>query len=338
MKRALITGITGQDGNYLAELLLEKGYKVYGLTRQDPKKDKKVVLIKGCLTDAASIKRAVEISQPDEIYNLGAQASIVLSSQNPEETWEINYHGVGRLVLAAMKVNTEAKIYQASSAEMFGNSPPPQNEETPFRPSNPYAESKTKAHQDYVVSYREKYGLFICSGIAFNHESPRRGEDFVTRKITRSLAKIKLGLQDCLELGNLRAKRDWGFAGDYIEAMWIMLQKDTPEDFVIATGESHTVQEFVDLAGQYIDMPISWSGAEMTKKGYNRSDKIVVRVNKDFCRPNDSNHLRGDARKAMKTLGWKPKINFENLVDMMARADLELVSRQSGIPISPSSA
>lgn len=343
-KRALITGITGQDGSYLAEFLLEKGYEVYGFLRRtstDPflriellVLEKKIKLIHGCLRDRAALQRAVEESQPDEIYNLGAQSHVGLSFECPEETWEINYHGVGRLVQEAMKFNPDIKIYQASTSEMFGTTRPPQDERSPFNPISPYAEAKTRAHQDYVAGYREKHGLFICSGILFNHESPRRGKHFVTRKITYSLAKIKLGLQKYLELGNLLAWRDWGFAGDYVKAMWLMLQRDKPEDFVVATGESHLVQEFVSLAGEYIDMPIHWSGAGRTQLGYNERSEIIIRINKDFYRPNEVNHLRGDARKAEERLGWKPKINFQNLVDMMARADLELVSKENGITIT----
>lgn len=344
-KRALITGITGQDGSYLAEFLLEKEYEVYGLIRrsstepflriEDLVLSKKIKPISGNLRDSATIRAAVKEARPDEIYNLAAQSDVKISFDCQDETWETNYHGVGRLIHAAMEVNPEVRIYQASTSEMFGATRPPQNEQSPFNPVSPYAEAKTRAHEDYVMGYREKHGLFICSGILFNHESPRRGKHFVTRKVTHSLAKIKLGLQKCLELGNLSAWRDWGFAGDYVEAMWMMLQRDKPEDFVVATGESHLVQEFVELAGQYIDMPIRWSGAGQTQLGYSRSDEIIIKVNKDFYRLNEVNHLRGDARKAEEKLGWKPRINFNNLVDMMARADLELVSRESGIPIPP---
>jgi len=338
-KRALITGITGQDGSYLAEFLLKKDYEVYGLIRRVSTEpllrierlvlDKKIKLITGNMRDPATIRTAIAESRPDEIYNLGAQSDVGISFHCEDETWDTNYHGTGRLVLAAMEFNPKVKIYQASTSEMFGTTRPPQNEQSPFQPVSPYAKAKTRAHEDYVVGYREKHGLFICSGILFNHESPRRGKHFVTRKITYSLAKIKLGLQKRLELGNLQSWRDWGFAGDYVEAMWLMLQQNAPEDFVIATGESHMVEEFVEQAGQYIEMPIVWSGAGINKVGYNELDEIIVRVNKDFYRPNEVRHLRGDASKAKEILGWKPRITFKNLVDMMARTDLELVRHEN---------
>lgn len=327
-KRALITGITGQDGTYLTKLLLEKGYQVYGLTRHDPSEGGPIKLLTGCLKDTESIERALGISRPDEIYNLGAQASVGFSFQIPEETWNINYLGLVRLVLTAVKLNPEVKIFQASSAEMFGTTPPPQSESSPFNPVSPYAKAKAAAHEDIVVKYRERHGLFICSGILFNHESPRRGLHFVTRKITHSLAKIKLGLQDCLELGNLQAKRDWGFAGDYVEAMWLMLQRDKPKDFIIATGTSRTVEEFVELAAHFLDMNIMWSGGGPDQIGQTvRENKTIVTVNSSFLRPNEVNHLLGDASKARRELGWEPKMSFRNLVAMMANADLELVRK-----------
>lgn len=336
-KRALITGITGQDGSYLAEFLLEKDYEIYGLLRRCSTEpllriermvlDKKIKLIHGNLRDSATIRTALGQSKPDEIYNLAAQSDVGISFHCEDETWETNYHGVGRLVQAATELNPEVKIYQASTSEMFGNTPPPQNEHSLFRPASPYAKAKLKAHEDYVVGYREKHGLFICSGILFNHESPRRGKHFVTRKITHSLAKIKLGLQSHLELGNLHAKRDWGFAGDYVEAMWMMLQRPEPEDFVIATGISHTVEEFVELAASFVGINLGWSGGGIDQIGRDRHGKLVVKIDPAFLRPKDVEDLRGDVGKAHRELGWQPKAEFEELVEMMVKADLELVAR-----------
>jgi len=335
-KKALITGITGQDGSYLAEFLLEKGYEVYGLVRRSsndpfariPSETKQQIKpIKGCLRDRSAVQNAVEEAAPDEIYNLGAQSDVADSFKIPEETWETNYDGFRRLVRVAMDVNPNVKIYQASTSEMFGTTPAPQNENSPFNPVSPYAKAKTAAHEDIVLKYRERYGLFICSGILFNHESPRRGLHFVTRKITHSLAKIKLGLQDCLELGNLEARRDWGFAGDYVKAMWMMLQQSEPEDFVIATGDSHTVQYFVELAANFLGMPVHWSGVGINKIGYNNLDEMITKVNKSFFRENEVNDLRGDARKAKEKLGWQPQVNFNNLVTMMVNSDMELVRK-----------
>lgn len=338
MKRALITGITGQDGSYLAEFLLEKGYEVHGLYRRtstDPCSrieplvlQKKITLHKGSLHDLGAITRAVEKSYPDEVYNLGAQSHVGDSFECPTETKDINEYGVERLVDAAMKVNPKVRIYQASTSEMFGSTLPPQNENSPFNPVSPYAQAKLEAHERYVVGYRKEYGLFICSGILFNHESPRRGKQFVTRKITHSLVKVKLGLQDCLELGNVKARRDWGFAGDYVKAMWMMLQRDEPEDFVIATGADHTVEEFVELVAHFLDMDIMWSGGGPHQVGRTvKEGKAIVKVNPEFFRPSEVNHLLGDANKAYRELGWQPEVEFEELVEMMVKADLELVRR-----------
>lgn len=335
MKRALITGITGQDGSYLGELLLRKNYEVYGFLRRssnDPffripaDVKKKIQPIYGCLRDLAAIQRAVQISQPDEIYNLAAQSDVGLSFQIPVETKEINYLGLGRLIDAVMEFKPDAKIYQASTSEMFGDTLPPQDENSSFRPVSPYAKAKTRAHEDFVAGYREKHGLFICSGILFNHESPRRGKHFVTRKITHSLAKVKLGLQDHLELGNLQAKRDWGFAGDYVEAMWMILQQNTPEDFVIATGSSHTVEEFVWQASIFLGIPIDWCGEGLDRVGYYKNKKIVS-VNPEFFRPNEVNHLLGNPTKAFDKLGWRPKVQLTELIKMMVNSDLELVRK-----------
>lgn len=335
MKKAFITGITGQDGSYLAELLLQKGYDVHGLIRRtsnDPMvrlKDvsNKIKITYGNLRDSATIKKALEITRPDEIYNLAAQSDVGISFHCPEETMEINYYGLGRLVNEAMKINPEVRIYQASTSEMFGKTNPPQNEPAPFQPVSPYGESKLKAHEDFVAGYREKHKLFICSGILFNHESPRRGEHFVTRKITISLAKIKLGLQDCFELGNLEAKRDWGFAGDYVEAMWKMLQQETPDDFVISTGVSHTVREFIYAAAKALNMKITWEGKGLNEVAKDENSKIILRINERYYRPTEVDYLLGDSSKAERVLGWKPKTKFEDLVAMMANADFEKIKK-----------
>lgn len=336
-KRALITGITGQDGSYLAEFLVKKGYKVFGLVRRtstDPLmristlyENNEVILLNGNLRDSASISRALAESKPDEIYNLAAQSDVGISFSCPEETYEINYHGLGRLVQEVMKSNLKVRIYQASTSEMFGKTKPPQNEKSLFQPVSPYGEAKLRAHEDYVVGYREKHGLFICSGILFNHESPRRGKHFVTRKITTSLAKIKLGLQDCFELGNLDAKRDWGFAGEYVEVMWKMLQQKNPEDFVIATGESHTVRDFFNEVAKVLDMKVSWHGKGLQEVAKDESGRIILRINKKYYRPQEVNYLQGDSKKAQKLLGWKIKHNFKDLVKIMTDADLEEVKK-----------
>jgi GDPmannose 4,6-dehydratase len=331
MKKALITGITGQDGSYLTELLLSKGYEVYGLIRRTshdpfilfaPEAHAAIKIIYGNLRDTGALERAIEQSQPDEVYNLAAQSDVGISFMCPEETVEINYYGVGRLVNALQKIKPDARIYQASTSEMFGKTNPPQNEHSPFQPVSPYGEAKLKAHQDFVVGYREKHGLFISSGILFNHESPRRGEHFVTRKITLSLAKIKCGLQDSFELGNLNAQRDWGFAGDYVEAMWLMLQQEKPDDFVVATGETHTVREFLQETAGALDMHLTFEGAGVEEVAKDESGKIIVKVNPKFYRPAEVDALRGDATKAKKTLGWVPKTTFKELARMMAQSDL----------------
>jgi GDPmannose 4,6-dehydratase len=333
MKKALITGITGQDGSYLAELLLSKGYEVHGLVRRtsnDPMEridslrlGGDLKLYEGSLRDLSVLRMVLEKIVPDEVYNLAAQSHVGTSFKCVDETWDINYYGVGRIVNEAMRVNSQVKIYQASTSEMFGSTLPPQNEEGPFKPVSPYAEAKLRAHEDFIVGYREKRGLFASSGILFNHESPRRGKQFVTRKITHSLAKIKLGLQDSFELGNLDAKRDWGYAGDYVEVMWRILQQPQPEDFVIATGETHTVREFVEAAAQALDMKIFFSGKGVDEIGSDENGKVVVRVNPEFYRPVEVHFLQGDASKAKRVLGWEPTVNFSQLVEMMAAGDLE---------------
>jgi len=335
-KRALITGLTGQDGSYLAEILVGKGYKVYGLVRRssnDPfvripdEIQDKIEILYGDLRDLNAVERALDEAKPDEIYNLAAQSDVGISFKCPEETLEINYFGVGRLVISAMERNPKVRIYQASTSEMFGKTNPPQNEDSMFDPVSPYGEAKLRAHEDYVVGYRERHGLYICSGILFNHESPRRGEHFVTRKITRGLAKVKLGVKESLSLGNLDAMRDWGYAGDYVELMWMMLQQDKADDYVIATGESHTVRDFVEAAAKALDMKITWEGKGLEEIGRDEKGNTVVKIAEKFYRPREVDYLLGDSRKAEKLLGWKRKVSFEELVAMMVKSDLEILKK-----------
>jgi GDPmannose 4,6-dehydratase len=318
MKRAFITGITGQDGSYLAELLLKKGYKVYGLKRRTATPNyeniqhmkNEIEFISGDLTDVSSLVEAIKFSKPDEIYNLGAQSFVGDSWSQPILTGEVTALGVTNLLEAVRIARSEARFYQASSSEMFGKVvETPQKETTPFYPRSPYGVAKVYGHW-ITVNYRESHNLYACSGILFNHESPRRGVEFVTRKITDGVAKIKLGLQKELRLGNLEAKRDWGFAGDYVEAMWLMLQQDQPDDFVIATGLTHTVKEFVETAFQHV--------------GLNWEDFVIQ--DPKFMRPAEVDLLLGDSTKAQKVLGWKPKVSFEELVKMMVKSDLEKYS------------
>lgn len=335
-KRALITGITGQDGSYLAEFLIKKGYKIFGMIRRtstDPLMrieslylHNKITLLNGDLRDMGSIERVIKESDPDEIYNLAAQSDVGISFQCPEETMEINYLGVGRLVNAAIKHNPKIKIYQASTSEMFGRTKPPQSEKSLFHPVSPYGEAKLKAHQDFVVGYRKKHNLFICSGFLFNHESPRRGKHFVTRKITHSMAKIKLGIQENLELGNLKARRDWGFAGDYVEAMWLMLQMKRPRDFVISSGKSHSVKDFVNATADALGMKIVWQGKGLREVAKGENGKLILKINPKFYRPREVDYLLGNSSLARKILKWKPKINFSELVKMMVVADIRLVA------------
>jgi len=334
-KKAFITGITGQDGSYLAEFLLQKGYKVFGLVRNTNDnslknieklyRNGKITLLKGDLKDLKSIKKALKITQPDEIYNLAAQASDLNSFKLPEETQKINYRGFGYLVNEAMKINTKIKIFQAGSALMFDKRiKPPQNEKTPFSPISPYGKSKLKAHNKYVIGYRKKYNLFICSGILFNHESPRHKDNFVTRKITKSLVKIKLGLTDNLKLGNLDIKKDWGYAPDYMKATWKMLQQKTPQDFVIASGKSHSVREFVEETCKILKIKIAWEGKGVNERGINlQTGKTIIEINQKYFSPNETNHLCGDNTKAKKNLNWQPKCNFKKLVKIMVEADMK---------------
>jgi GDPmannose 4,6-dehydratase len=318
VKKALITGITGQDGSYLAELLLSKGYKVYGLTRRTSTVNneriahiqEKIELVPGDLLDQSSLNAAIEETEPDEVYNLAAQSFVKTSWNQPVLTGEVTALGVTRLLEAVRIVNPKIKFYQASSSEMFGKvTESPQNENTRFYPRSPYGVAKVYGHY-ITVNYRESFGLFACSGILFNHESPRRGLEFVTRKISHGAARISLGKQKKLVLGNLAPKRDWGFAGDYVEAIWLMLQQKKPQDFVVATGENHSVGEFTKLAFKAV--------------GIETYEKYIDADNTKFTRPAEVDYLIGDARKAEKILGWKPKTSFRQLVDMMVNADLKM--------------
>lgn len=317
MKKALITGITGQDGSYLAEFLLEKGYKVYGLTRRTSTVnferikhiESDIELLQGDILDQGSISVALEDSEPDEVYNLAAQSFVQTSWNQPVLTGEVTAIGVTRMLEAIRSVNPKIKFYQASSSEMFGKvTETPQKETTRFYPRSPYGVAKVYGHY-ITVNYRESYDLFACSGILFNHESPRRGLEFVTRKISHAVARIKLGKQKKLELGNLESKRDWGFAGDYVEAMWLIIQQENPDDYVVATGQTHSVKEFVKLAFE--------------TAGIDDWRKYVVSNEKAFLRPTEVDYLVGDYSKARKVLGWKPKTNFRELVGMMVKTDLE---------------
>ena len=324
-KRALITGITGQDGSYLAELLLDKGYEVHGMVRRSSTENferiqhltDRVRLVQADLLDQSSLVEALEEAQPEEVYNLGAQSFVPTSWRQPVLTAEFTAVGVTRLLEAIRRVNPDIRFYQASSSEMFGKvREVPQSETTPFYPRSPYGVAKVYGHF-ITVNYRESYGLFAVSGILFNHESPRRGLEFVTRKISDGVARIKLGLADELRLGNLDAKRDWGFAGDYVEAMWLMLQAESPDDYVIATGEEHSVEEFADIA--------------FSHAGFDRNQH--VKTDPAFLRPAEVDHLVGDAAKAREQLGWAPKTSFRELVELMVDADLERLSAQAaGVP------
>ncbi|MBN2208972.1 MAG: GDP-mannose 4,6-dehydratase [Candidatus Coatesbacteria bacterium] len=322
MTNALITGITGQDGSYLAEFLLGKGYKVYGMQRRASTTNferiahlvDRIELVPGDLLDQNSLKMALKQSEADEVYNLAAQSFVPTSWNQPLLTGEITGLGVVRLLEAIREVNPQARFYQASSSEMFGKvREVPQTERTPFHPRSPYGVSKVYAHWA-TVNYRESYGMFNCSGMVFNHESPRRGLEFVTRKVSFGAAKVKLGLADALCLGNLEAKRDWGFAGDYVEAMWLMLQQDGPDDYVVATGETHSVRELCQVAFSHLGLD------------YNQH----VKVDERFIRPAEVDLLVGDASKARKVLGWRPRVSFKKLVEMMVDADLELLSESGG--------
>lgn len=338
MKKALITGITGQDGSYLAELLLEKGYEIAGIYRRSSTEiferiehiKEKISLISADLLDYSSLHEVVKNFEPDEIYNLGAQSFVPASWNQPILTTKINCLGTMNLLEVIRKQNRKIKFYQASSSEMFGKvREVPQTEKTPFYPRSPYGISKVFSFWT-TVNYRESYGIFASNGILFNHESPRRGKQFVTKKITESVSKIKLGLQDCFELGNLDAKRDWGYAKDYMEIIHLMLQYKKPEDFVIATGETHSVREFVEESFKCVDMDIEWRGEGINEVGIN-NDKVVVKVSKKFFRPAEVDHLIGDPSKAKKELKWQPKVKFKNLVRIMIDQDFKNLQNKSRI-------
>ena len=338
-KVALITGVTGQDGSYLAEFLLDKGYAVHGIKRRtslfntdridhlfhDPhEQGRDFTLQHGDMTDSSSLTRIMQQVQPDEIYNLAAQSHVAVSFEEPEYT--ANSDGLGALrILEAMRIlglEKKTRFYQASTSELYGLVQEiPQKETTPFYPRSPYAVAKLYAYW-ITVNYREAYGMYACNGILFNHESPNRGETFVTRKITRALARIKLGIQDCLYLGNLDAKRDWGHAKDYIEMQWLMLQQEVPDDFVIATGIQYSVREFVDAAAKELGMSVRWEGSGVDEKGYDSQGKCIVAVDPRYFRPTEVETLLGDATKAHQKLGWKPKITFDQLVSEMAKTDM----------------
>jgi len=341
MKKALITGITGQDGAYLAQFLLEKGYEVHGIKRraslfntdrinhlyEDPHADnRKMILHYGDLTDATNLVRILKQVQPDEVYNLAAQSHVQVSFESPEYTADTDALGTMRLLegIRLLGLENKTRFYQASTSELFGKvQEVPQTEKTPFYPRSPYACAKLYAYW-ITVNYREAYNIYACNGILFNHESPIRGETFVTRKITRALCRIHLGMQDCLYLGNLHALRDWGHAKDYVEMQWLMLQQETFDDYVIATGEQHSVQEFVELSAKELGMTIQWQGEGIYEKGVNQANgKTIVRIDPRYFRPTEVESLLGDPSKAKRNLGWEPKISFEELVCEMTQADLE---------------
>ncbi len=344
MKKALITGITGQDGSYLAEFLLNKNYEVHGIKRrtslintdridhlyQDPHEDiRRLILHHGDLTDSTSLIRIIQEVQPDEIYNLGAQSHVAVSFEEPEYT--ANSDAIGALrILEAIRIlslEKKTKYYQASTSELYGNTKEKiQNEKTPFYPRSPYGVAKLYAYW-MTVNYREAYGIYACNGILFNHESPVRGETFVTRKITRGLARIKLGMQKDLFLGNFNAKRDWGHAKDFVEAQWLMLQQENPEDFVIATGKQHSVREFINLASKNLDMKIEWSGKDLDEVG-SFDGKDLIKVDPRYFRPTEVETLLGDSSKAKNKLNWSPKITFEQLVKEMVDEDLKLAKNE----------
>lgn len=339
MKKALITGITGQDGSYLAELLLDKGYEVHGIIRRhstictdridhlydDTSLKDRFFLHYGDLTDSCNLMGLIQKIQPDEVYNLGAQSHVAVSFEVPEYTAEATGVGTIRLLDAIYQSGVKCKFYQASTSELFGGLPgtAPQSEKTPFYPKSPYGAAKLYSYW-ITVNYRESYNMFACNGILFNHESPRRGETFVTRKITIAVAKIMAGKQEKLSLGNLNAKRDWGFAGDYVEGMWRILQQEKPDDYVLATNETHTVREFVELAFAEVGVGIEWKGEGVNEKGYDKNTgKLLVDVNPRYFRPAEVELLWGDSTKAETELGWKRKVSFKELVSMMVREDMK---------------
>lgn len=345
MKRALVTGITGQDGAYLAEFLLNKGYEVHGLRRRTSlfntaridhlyrdshEPAVRMFLHHGDMTDTSSLVHIIQKTQPDEIYNLAAQSHVAVSFEEPEYTANADALGTLRILEAVRILGMEKKVrfYQASTSELYGLvKESPQSETTPFHPRSPYAAAKLYAYW-ITVNYREAYGMYACNGILFNHESPTRGENFVTRKITRALARIKMGVQERVYLGNLDAKRDWGHAKDYVEAQWLMLQQDEPEDFVIATGKQHSVRSFIELAARDLDIHITWQGTGSAEKGYDSSGRCIVAVDPRYFRPAEVETLLGDASKASRKLNWRPKISFEQLVREMVSEDLRIAQQE----------
>ena len=337
MKRALITGVTGQDGSYLSELLLEKGYEVHGVIRRsstfntsriehlykDPHEtENRFHLHYGDITDGVGISNLVRELEPHEIYNLAAQSHVKVSFEMPDFTAQVDAVGTIRLLEAIRAAKIDTKFYQASTSELYGSTPPPQSETSPFAPQSPYAAAKLYSYW-VVRNYRDAYGLHATNGILFNHESPRRGETFVTRKITRALTRIKLGLLETLYLGNLNAMRDWGHARDYVEVQWLMLQQKQPEDFVIASGIQYSVRDFVNVAAEKLDMKITWKGKGVEEKGYNEFGKCIVAVDSKFFRPTEVETLLGDSSKAKAKLGWEPKISFDELVSEMVIKDMK---------------
>lgn len=349
-KKALITGVTGQDGSYLAELLLAKGYEVWGLirrasvsttsridhiTEKTDQTEGHFHLVDGDLGDASSLYRVLRSTRPDEIYNLAAQSHVKVSFDVPEYTGDVTGLGVVRLLEAIRELDSDARFYQASSSEMFGEVvETPQSESTPLRPQSPYAAAKVFGHH-IVRNYRESYGLFAVSGILFNHESPRRGDSFVTRKITLAAARIRNGVQDSVSLGNLDARRDWGYAKDYVEAMWMMLQADEPQDYVVATGETHSVREFCEHTFAHVGLPLTWKGEGLAEEGVAADGRTLVRIEPRYFRPSEVDLLLGDASLAKRSLGWEPKVTFKELVRLMADADLRMTTGQLSTSVAP---
>src|ERR1700678_385781 len=346
MKRALITGITGQDGSYLAELLLEKGYEVHGIKRrssslnteridhlyQDPHEDdRRLFLHYGDMTDSASLIHIVQSIRPDEIYNLAAQSHVAVSFEEPEYTANADGMGVLRILEAirTLGLKNTTRFYQASTSELFGKAcEVPQKETTPFYPRSPYGVAKLYGYW-ITVNYREAYGIYACNGILFNHESPRRGETFVTRKITRGLARVVLGMQEVLYIGNLDAKRDWGHARDYVEMQWLMLQQPFPDDYIIATGEQHTVREFIELAAMELGTKVTWRGRGADETGHDEHGRRIIAVDRHYFRPTEVDSLLRDPSKAREKLGWKPRVSFRELIAEMVQSDLELAKHDA---------
>ena len=339
MKKALITGITGQDGSYLAEFLLEKGYTVHGMVRRSSSSNYsriqhlkgKIKLHEGDMSDFPSIKRVIEKTDPDEIYNLAAMSHVKVSFDMPEYTADVDGIGVMRMLESTKTHNPKIRFYQASTSELFGKSlERPQTESTPFYPRSPYGVAKLYAYW-MVVNYREAFDMYACNGILFNHESPRRGETFVSRKITLAVAKIALGIKENLVLGNLDAQRDWGYAKDFIEGMWLMLQQDQPDDYILATGQTTTVRSFVEMAFQEIGIPIEWKGKGLEEKGIGPDGKVLVEISPRFFRPAEVPFLLGNASKAKQKLGWTPRTSVEQLVKMMVQADRKALTKTVSI-------